>query len=283
MFELHNAKTISLIRDLANDSVQLRNSNGVPQLHIKTALFTADVSVQGAQLLKFCPSDGTDWLYAAKEQAINLGQPIDAGIPLCLPWFGRHQNPAYPIHGYLREELWQLSEITLHDDHCELLFHYQHTPTAFFDYRFSAEHRIHLGRDIQLALSITNHSSKAMPLSFAWHSYFHVEDSFNAQLIGLDQHVFLDNLAGLQARQQQGVLQFGPAVDAVFEHTTAAQTLFNGRHFLQISGHNCPTAIVWNPGPATRDFVCAERGRAFADSITLATDQQFCAHLLIKE
>lgn len=282
MIDLDNAKLTHTKLCLLNHNDEQKASNAVAVLHIKGAQFDALISLQGAQLLAFTPKGGKPWLYYPENIALISGLPIDAGIPLCLPWFGRHKKADYPIHGYLRNQPWTLSALYEEQEDVVVEFSYQHKPTPMFAHAFCAKHRLRLSDSINLNIEVQNLSPNAMPLSFAWHSYFATSNSYNTKLTGLEQHLFLDNLHGLRQTVQNGAINFGPAIDAVFESASFKQILISPEQTLSISGEHCPTSIIWNPGNA-KDFICAERGSAFADSVTLAPTQTYQASLSIKE
>src|SRR5690606_37606533 len=57
-------------------------------LCVQHPLFSADLLLQGAQLLRFAPAGDSNWLWLSEQAAYTQGQSVRGGIPLCWPWFG---------------------------------------------------------------------------------------------------------------------------------------------------------------------------------------------------
>jgi|SRR5690554_370742 len=282
MHIIQNAKLKGVNLTLSDSRLLFSSQQALPLLQLKTDQCQAIISLQGAQLLQFTPKNGKPWLYLDNQNSFVAGDAIIGGIPLCLPWFGHHSNKQWPIHGYAQTHQWHLECIQQHPQYISLEFSYQHEATSAFPFRFLARHTMHLGETIQLRLQLDNQSQQSLPLSFAWHTYFRLDATKQAHLSGLQQHVYLDNLQQLEHRQQQGLIQFGHATDAVFEQTQHAQLLDTGSHRLFIDGEHCPTCIVWQPA-GENAFACVERGFAFADSLQLDRQQQLRCSMQIKE
>lgn len=253
----------------------------VPLISIETPFCQAIISLQGGQLLQFRSHRQHDWLYCPKELSLKRNQAIEAGIPLCLPWFGRHAQADFPIHGYLREKLWQIDAI--HSDKrqgIQLDLSYQHLANAQFPFNFIVRQSFYFHQDLRLTLALSNQSECSLPLSFAWHSYWQTEKS--SYLQGLQQHNYLDNQDGLKSKLCIEAIQFNHAMDKVFEAASPEQSLYNPQFNLHFTADNCPTRIVWQP-EARANFACVEHGFAFADSIGLAAGETTYSSLIIKE
>lgn len=257
------------------------NVNNTELITVETAFAYALISRQGAQLLQFQPKGKKPWLYCPSDLILQAGKPIDAGIPLCLPWFGRHQNTNYPIHGYLRNKLWQLESIEEQtDDVLLLIFSYHHQATEQFPFQFTATHTICCGQDLRLEMQIDNQSQTAMPLSFAWHSYW--QSDTNSYITGLEQQHYLDYQDDLQNKLNQGSISCNQAMDFIFQAARQEQSLYTPHAHLQFTSQHCPTRIIWQPSEHC-GFTCIEHGYAFADAIQLESRQTMTSNLFIKE
>lgn len=286
MFPHSNAKTSSRWLQKTDSHHCFGSRQHLPLLKLETPLCSAIIAPQGAQLLQFTPKQtpqSTPWLWLPPDATFTPGEPVNGGIPLCLPWFGRHRNAEWPIHGYLRQQDWQLDSVQEQQQTVHLQFSYRHQASRYFPYAFDAIHHISLSDHIALSLELHNHDPQPVPFSWAWHSYFQVDDVPGTTLAGLDQQPFLDNLDNLQKRRQHGIIRFDQPIDAVFEQTQHAQQLSSGRQQRLIDGEHCPSCIVWQPGSAAGNFVCVERGGAFADRFILNRGERFCATMTIKE
>jgi len=269
-------------------------------LVIKHDLFSAEIALQGAQLLSFKPAASQqDWLWLSPLASFQKHQAIRGGIPICLPWFGVNQaQPEKPKHGFVRNQLWQIDNITEDKHGIQVEFSFAYTGQAMkpelFDTAFIASLKIHLGEHIRYQLTLENTSIQAAKFSFAFHSYFKIDDLLATKVTGLNAKPFLDNTAGLQTKVLHGDISFEQEVDSVFEGCSQAQQLIAPAHRLRISASKCPSCIVWNPQQALaanmpdvlahyQDFVCIERGNAFADSLELAAGESFSGEMLIEQ
>jgi glucose-6-phosphate 1-epimerase len=136
----------------------------------------------------------------------------------------------------------------LEDGNCELVFDLDSEPNALFDYRFTAQLRMTLGRSAKLELSITNRDKREFSCSWALHSYHPVDALAQARVQGLEGKTYLDNLEGLTEKTQQGDMVFEGEVDRVF-HGVDNPLRISGSPEIILTHDNCPSVIVWNPGP----------------------------------
>lgn len=299
-----------------NDQVQLTDTQRLfgsneplSCLVVDTDRCRAVVSFQGAQLLSFQPKGQgqgqgkgedkgedkgeSDWLWLSPLANFVAGRAIRGGIPLCLPWFGRHRSDvSLPKHGFVRLRDWRFAAVQSGPQHLRLGFDYHSTEAdlALFPWRFRARIDYTLSESIDMLLRVDNLSDTPMPLSFAMHSYFAVEDLSVTRIGGIHGAQFLDNTCGLGQGYQHQPLQFGGEVDKVFPGLGGEQGLTDGRRSRLIAGHNCDTAIIWNPGSDAladvgqhyRDFICLERGMAFDDALEVAPSRAFQAMMTIR-
>lgn len=292
----------TLIKDL--DTVTLTDTcahyqspaPGLPLLLIRNRHCEAVIALQGAQLLEYAPRHGTPLLWLSPNAIFKAGTAIRGGIPVCLPWFGvNQQHPYKPKHGFVRNRDWQLTRATDTEDgktRLTLTLDYQGEEPELFEHPFKTELAISLGDTLELTLTTTNTGSSPMPLSWALHSYHPVADLERTQVQGLDGAHYLDNTRGLTSAHQSGPITFNGEVDRAYEKVGATQTI-EGKPRISVSGENCDSAIVWNPGAklaATisdigadtyNQFVCVERGAAFGDAWTLAAAESRTGKLTI--
>lgn len=295
---------IAHVRSLRiTDSVSLfgdnpaANNEALPILVVDSRHCYAEIALQGAQLLRFNPKGQQPWLWLSPYSDYCHGKPIRGGIPLCLPWFGVHQEqPTYPKHGFARTQTWQLDNCRETSTGVELEFSFDHKGDAaegLFDQAFSAHLSMHLGPEILLGLSLTNHSPTTAKFSWAMHSYICVDELAKVQISGLDNQQYLDNTDALSRHKQQGKVRFSGEVDRAYVSTTGKQTIHCTKD-ITITGQHCPSCIVWNPGKnlasnltdvldSYDQYVCVERGCAFDDSISLAPQQSFNSQMTISK
>ncbi len=272
------------------------SEEALPIVAVETPLCRAKVALQGGQLLSFLPEGDRDWLWLSPLETFAAGKAIRGGVPICAPWFGvNRRDEDLPKHGFLRNRSWQLSTAeVLPSGAARLLFSVTSVEAdqAEFPWAFAASLEMVLGAHLMMTLSLENRSTAELPLSFAFHSYFAVSSLEHAEVAGPQGRMFLDNCRGLAAFQQETPIYFDGEVDRVFEGLGGSQELGTGRNTLRVCGENCDTLIVWNPGstqaarmsdvgPHFREFVCVERGAAFADEILLPAGEQFSATMRV--
>nr|WP_285903144.1 D-hexose-6-phosphate mutarotase [Alkalimarinus sediminis] len=292
MQQLSAAPSISL-----TDSRELYGSpESIELLHVKSPHCNAVVSIQGAQLLEFMPQDSQPWLWLSPKAIFSKGQPIRGGIPICAPWFGvNQQDPLKPKHGFVRTRNWQLVNITENDQGIvELTFSFtsDKSDTPLFPHAFSLKLVMTLAEHIHISFIAQNTGTETMPFSWALHSYFNVDNLKVAEVEGLNQHAYLDATQDLTRTIQHGPICFESEVDRVYENVGSEQVI-TGSPSLLLRGNNCPTAIVWNPGIKLAEkmaditsehydeYICVERGAAFANTWKVQPQQSITATLSI--
>lgn len=269
---------------------------GLPILRVTTPTFSASIALQGAQLLSFKTTNGNSLLWLSPNCDFTPGVALRGGIPLCLPWFGPHPlDPKKPKHGFARNRDWQLVDARrTPDEHVQLVFSFDSPANELFDFNFSAQLTMTLGSSIKLDLSINNTDTRAFDCSWALHSYHSVSSLEDVCVLGLAGRTYLDNLEKHAPKTQHGDVSFPTEVDRVFPAIENGLSI-SGSPCIQIHHHNCPSVVVWNPGPINaakiadigagheRDYICVERGAVLAEKWNLTEGQSQSAWVEIKE
>src|SRR5262245_21344650 len=74
---------------------------GLIMAQIANAQGTAQIALQGAQVVAFAQRDATPVLFQSAHAVYTPGKAIRGGIPICWPWFGPHPtDPAQSQHGF---------------------------------------------------------------------------------------------------------------------------------------------------------------------------------------
>lgn len=262
--------------------------DGLSGWAIDTAQCTALVSAQGAQLLEFRPKGGSPLLWCSPDAVLRPGKAIRGGIPLCFPWFGPHPDtPALPAHGFARTRTWQLDRAESAADALRLALSLESDAASrdLWPFDFRAELQMSLGLAPALELHIHNTGHLPFRFSFAFHSYFPVQDSRRARVEGLEGATCIDQLdPQRQAALQQGPLRFAGETDRIFLGVERDVRLLDEStgSVTRISAPGCRSVVAWNPGPekAARladmppgswsGMVCVESGNVDVDAIALA-------------
>ena len=260
---------------------------GLALLLIRTHLFKAVISIQGAQLLEFTPCDSNaPLLWLSPKATFETDKAIRGGIPICLPWFGvpnfsfHGSMVKHPKHGFVRTQLWQLTQANCDPHgHCSLTFLFSNNKNTYklYPFKFTAELEFSLSQTIKLNLTVHNLDTQTIPVSLAFHSYHPVDKLKNTRVTGLENTHYLDNTRNLNKSWQDGAITFPREVDRVYENISTEQ-IIKSKSAIGINANNCPTAIIWNPGEKVaatmtdigkenyQSFICVERGAAFSDS-----------------
>jgi glucose-6-phosphate 1-epimerase len=253
---------------------------------IRNSKCRATLALQGAQLLEFHPVAGSAMLWLSPHAHFNRGKAVRGGIPLCLPWFGPHgSDPGKPQHGFARNRDWQLvSAEAIGDGATRLrlvLERFRRVPHEDFPYRFVAELTLTLSDRIAIELKVEHCEERAMPLSWALHSYHPVAVHAAVRVEGLVELTYKDSTRKGESRVQHGMLEFEGELDRVYLDVPDVQ-LIHSNPKLRVSSANCNSAILWNPGEELaarmpdvgpgghRGFICLEKGNAADNTLTLA-------------
>lgn len=291
------------------DGIQLGDANTftgssnqhekLPVLTIDTPLCRAAIALQGAQLLDFVrKSDQQKLIWCSPKAIFKKGKAVRGGIPVCFPWFGAHQtDSSKPNHGFVRDHDWTLLSASNNSDgELTLSFGFNSCSETLelFPHSFEAQLDFTLGNSVDIRFSVKNTSDTEMPCSWALHSYLPVTDLAATEVVGLDGCNYLNTVGSPSHEIQSGPVTFPCEVDRVYADVGHSQTINSGSRIIVVSGENCPTAIVWNPGAelastmadlgakASREFVCVERGAAFSNAWSIASGEQKTATASVK-
>ncbi|WP_346797382.1 D-hexose-6-phosphate mutarotase [Halomonas sp. Bachu 37] len=242
------------------------------------------VSLQGAQVLHFAPSGGSDWLWLTPTPK-DLPGTLRGGIPLCWPWFGDERfadesaERDGPFHGLSRQALWRLEAADEHEEGIEL--------------HLSPETRLHSllvprvviqanAQRLHVELISENRGDTPVKMSAALHSYLAVKDVHQCRLSGLAGARYLDKLKGFAEGEQQGELAVRGEVDRIY-HTNNELRLDDGQRVMRIAKQSSDSTVVWHPDTtlpadipmqAARQFLCVEAANTRLDPVWLVPGAQ---------
>ncbi|ASP40466.1 D-hexose-6-phosphate mutarotase [Bacterioplanes sanyensis] len=268
---------------------------------IQHPLFSAELALQGAQLLNFQPQGDPPWLWLSEQADYLQGSSVRGGIPVCWPWFGDlRRNPqavqqhfqgngsSAPAHGLARTALWQLSALKEDVHQVDLTLATQQLSRLWPT--MSAQLHITLRRDrLVLRLNSRNDSPNPVTISQALHTYLPVEDIRTVTVGGLQGNTYIDALDDWQSRQQQGLVRFSAETDRIY-HSQGPLRLQSGQHSRTLVSNSAST-VVWNPWinksqrlsqfhpDAWQRMVCIETTNAAFDCVALQPGQQHSLQL----
>ncbi len=225
-------------------------ANGFEYLQVCNERACARIALQGAHLFHYARTGEVPLLWLSEASFFEKGKAIRGGIPICWPWFGRHDtDPALPQHGFARNFLWQLVELDESDAGATgLTFSLKHSEASLqlWPYRFELLLHIMVGKTLTLMLTTKNCDKQSFEISEALHSYFAVSTIDSAYIQGLAGRRYYDALAG-EDRVQQGNVFITEEVDRIYEEVQYPLLLHDSDRSVRVDGQGSSSAVVWNP------------------------------------
>ena len=262
---------------------------GLARLSIGTDTCTAELYLHGAHLCRWQPRSQPHpvlWMSAASR--FESGAPIRGGVPICFPWFGpKAGDPSAPVHGVARISAWRLDGATLEPDGSVVVRLGQAcgasaSPHVPHDVLLAYELR--LGRDLSMALTVTNPGDAPITFEEALHTYLAVSDVRQVSVAGLEGATYVDKVDGARRKTQADPLvTIGGETDRLYLDTGAAITVTDpglGRR-IRVDKTGSRSTVVWNPwvakSRAMPDFgddewpgmICVETANAADNAVTV--------------
>jgi glucose-6-phosphate 1-epimerase len=270
---------------------------GGPVLRLAAKDSTAEVALQGAQVLSWQPKGHAPVIWLSPMERLGTAKPVRGGTPVCWPWFANHPtDAAKPPHGFLRTRRWACDVVETSDAGVRV---YLNTSTTEADrllwpHAADVEMIVTLGETLQLEMMTRNKGSDAFALTQALHTYFAVGDISDVTVEGFDRQSYIDKLDDNARKRQAADIAFSAEVDRIYdEHTGAAVIVDRGlKRRIEITKSGSRSTVVWNPwsgkaarmgdmGPmGWRRMVCVETCNAGQDIVTIQPGGQ---HVLTVE
>ena len=273
-------------------SDQLRfhaSSDGVLLADIRNSHATAQISLQGAQVLTYQPTGAAPVLWVSSEARCRPGKAVRGGIPVCWPWFGPHPaDPGKPAHGFARAAPWEVRRSLATAASTQLLLGLPMRPeflalmpdASGLDVTLA----VSVGAQLHVALTTRNTGSVSIPLSQALHTYFNISDIDAVRVTGLEGCEYIDKVDGGSRKAQQGAVRIGGEVDRIYLQTDADSIIDDPglQRRIRIKHEGSRSTVVWNPwiakaaqlgdlGPdGYRHMLCVENTNAADDARNLA-------------
>ena len=266
-------------------------------------LFSAELALQGAQLLSFQPQGQSDWLWLSEQAQYRQGQAIRGGIPICWPWFGdaqrnpkpvqQHIKGKAPAHGFARSRLWQLQQVQEACDQVRLTLVLADTEHPAWQAKLQLKLELCLApQQLSLNLITKNVSASAVTFSQALHTYLPVSDIHALRLNGLHGTRYIDAVDDWQHKQQIGAVCFTEETDRIYQSQQPLQ--LQQAQQRRIISANSASTVVWNPwvdksqrlgqfaDDAWQRMVCVETANCAFDAVTLASGEQHSLHMCLR-
>lgn len=264
------------------------DENGLTLVKISNNAAKAVVSLYGAHVLSYQPTNEKEVLWLSRASKFEVGTPIRGGIPLCFPWFGPHpEDASKPAHGFARLAEWSVCS-TSNNNEGETTLELELTSNSktkeLWPYDFYARLTVTVGEKLKVDLSFKNTGDKAFTTSDALHSYFNISTLSSISIDGLANHTYYDGFEKEPTHKQEAPLLTISKEEnrRYINHSgkcTIADQEWNRSIGVEKLGSN--VTVVWNPWQETTktigdiedadyiNFICVEAANAYNDSVTL--------------
>ncbi|QPB42413.1 D-hexose-6-phosphate mutarotase [Rodentibacter haemolyticus] len=210
--------------------------NEIPVLHLKHAVGTAKIALQGAQLLSWQPKGAEqDVLWLSEIEPFQKGTAIRGGIPICYPWFGSVKQPA---HGTARIRLWQLSHYDISAEKVRLEFE------LFSDLNIIEAKLVMIFTE-QCGITFTHYGEQ--PAQVALHSYFNVGDIAQVEIANLPKTCF--NSLNQKQESVPSPRRITENVDCIYTADNMQNQIIDDafHRTIELHHHNATQLVLWNP------------------------------------
>jgi len=260
---------------------------GYPIIEVNAGRSSAQIALQGAQVLSWTPTDHPDVLYVSPKAKMEPGVTVRGGIPICWPWFNAHPEDAdKPSHGFARNRFWELESAEFAYNMATLVFKLpiDEETKALFPHDFELTATVKVSDKLKVRLSTKNTGEEPFQITSALHTYFSVGSIENIQLEGVKGSHYIDQLqpAGSEEIYQEKNVIINKEIDRIYSSMSSLllRDLDRGRAvFVDKAGSR--STVIWNPwaekAKALRDlpnndykeFVCIEAANAGKDRPTV--------------
>lgn len=228
---------------------------GLPRLTIRNDLAEAEVYLLGATITHWKPRDHAPVLWTGAPERYLPGKPIRGGIPLCLPWFGPHEDPAKPAHGFVRTRPWTVERtVDLPDgrSRVKLSFTTDAQTRTLWPHDLRAGLTVTVGRTLEVELTVTNTGTSTVLIGEALHTYCAVADVRRTIVHGLGGARYLDKVGGGWHRQTSEGIVFTGETDRVYQSTHDVCVIDDeaGGRRITVRKAGSGATVVWNPWSA---------------------------------
>jgi len=266
-------------------------NGGLPKIQISTPAASAEIYLHGAQVTSWKPAGAEEVIFLSQHSRFEDGKAIRGGIPVCFPWFrGKADDAKGPAHGFARTRSWQLESLTYEGDTVvvTLVTQSDEASRKWWPYEFRLTHRITVGADLKLDLSVSNTGPTPFHFEEALHTYNRVGEVETIRISGLNGVTFLDNRDANREKPQQGDLQLVAQTDNAYLNTQSAVEILDPKlnRTIRLKKQGSLTTVVWNPwsdGASSladlgdeewREMACVEAANILGNTIALAPGEE---------
>lgn len=237
-------------------------------VNITHSLFSAQISLFGAQLLSFTPKGKQDILWCSSDAILDGSKAIRGGAPICWPWFGPSADGLSPQHGYARISKWKVVNSDVQDDQVTVMF----APEieASLNSELSLNIEMVFSSSATITLITENNSATTHFITQAIHTYFNIQDINKVHVPELSNIDYIDKTKnGVIKNDPQLIVQ--QEVDRVYQYDKKSLTIDAEGYYIDIKGDYHDSVVIWNPWH--------EKAKAMADFNNDGYKQMLCVEM----
>lgn len=258
----------------------------MPILRISNEHAESSIFTYGAHVASFKPKRADEMLFISPYSKFEEGQPIRGGIPICFPWFGKHETREdLQLHGLVRTKIWDVVGTATEADGSTtvvLSTHDDEYSRSIWPHRFSIQLTVFIAKELTMILEVKNIDDKPFTFGEAFHTYFSVGDLEQCNIIGLNGLQAIDRMKSDTVYVQSGDVKVSGAFTRVYrdagKHVTLADPVAS--RSIRMEQDRLRHVVVWNPGEhaamnnaeileAYKDFLCVEHANFLDAAIDL--------------
>ena len=259
-----------------------QGKGGLQKINVHTASSDAEIYLQGAHVTHFQTNDETPLLFLSEQSKFQNGQAIRGGVPVIFPWFGAKEGK--PMHGFARNQNWELASILHRDDEVTLILTLPESPESAEFPKFTAEYSMTVSQKLSLELKVTNRSRENLSFENCLHTYFTIGDINAISVTGLMGGEYLDKVDGFARKTETNEqIKITGETDRVYLATSSTVEILDSklRRKIIVEKEGSHSTVLWNPwiakAKAMADFgdeeylrmVCVESGNVSENKLTL--------------
>lgn len=268
----------------------ITGKGGLPAVKVENASATAEIMLLGAHLISYVPTQNSELIWMSAASRFEDGVPIRGGIPICWPWFGKHQDEpdTMPMHGFARHTTWQFtSAVDDGDGKTIVTLTLNDSPESrkLWDYSFKLEAIFTVADTLAVELVTYNTDAKPFVIAQGIHTYFQLDNIEKIAITGFDNKKFFDKVGGANdiKTMTAGPFEIHAEVDGVFKDAPGPFHIIDSlkKRDIEITTQGSNSAVIWNPWKersavlpdylptAYLDMVCVETCNALEDARTV--------------
>ncbi|CCQ11018.1 Aldose 1-epimerase [Pseudoalteromonas luteoviolacea B = ATCC 29581] len=259
--------------------------SGLTYLKIDSALCSATIFLQGAQLTEFTPKGQAPLIWVSSDEDYQLGKPVRGGIPICWPWFGVHPDSTMPIHGVARKLDWQLEQVEEHNDTViiRLSLSMSLVEEKYWPHKSELRVEFVLSDTLRVNLINKNVGTDTFMFTQALHTYFPTSDIKKTFVDGLQGAQYIEFGEGPYAQSEH--VHFARETDMVYTEVKPVQWIHTPEGIIEVAREHSSSCVLWNPWieKAKRlsnfkndeylTMLCLEATNVMNDAVSLAPNE----------